>query len=632
MYFAAKNDTINKTVNWTAVNRLYKMNERIYFLRDKANKLSLNPGVYLMKDKTGKIIYVGKAKALKNRVTSYFRDLASHNAKTLKLVDNIYDFDFIVTVSELDALVLECSLIKLHNPKYNILLKDDKGYNYIKISGGEYPKITYALQTSDKSATYLGPYTSGYTAKQAVEEANRIFMLPSCSRHFPQDFNKERPCLNHHINRCMGVCMGKIPSDEYKKYVENAISYIKSGSKDSVERLETEMEKAAENLEFERAAKLRDQINAIKKLETAQKIQSTKVVDYDIIALAQSVQLASVAVVKYRGGRLVDKENFFIGDEYDAQQMRSDFVKEYYSNKSECPKDIYIDEEFEDMELISQFLQNKFAHNVRFIVPKRGDGLTQIVLAKSNASEYLSLRVGRTAKEITALEDLAKLLGLEKIPLYIESYDISNFGDTGIVGGMIVYRNGRPFKAGYRKFSIKDVVGQNDYACMQEVLRRRFQRYLDKDESFSTMPDLILLDGGKGHVAAVSEVLDELKIEVPLFGLVKDSKHRTRAIAKQGGEISISANKNLFALLTNIQDEVHRFSISFQRVKHNQKNYSLELTKVRGIGDAKAAALLKHFKTKQALREALPEQLADVAKISKEKADELYSFIQDYIK
>jgi excinuclease ABC subunit C len=411
--------------------------------------------------------------------------------------------------------------------------------------------------------------------------------------------------------------------------VDEAIDYLKNGSKTSVEQLTKEMEEAAEALEFERAAKLRDRIAAITRLTHSQKILDYKQ-DYDIVGGAQNVGMASFAVIKYRGGRLIDKQNFFIGDEYDSAAMRRDFLLSYYSSgEKDIPKEIYIDEEFEDSELITELLREQAGHAVKFIIPQRGDGMAQITLAKNNAGEYLALKVGRTVKEISALEDLKNLLGLEKIPYIIESYDISNFGDTGMVGGMIVYRNGRPFKPGYRKFSIKTVVGQNDYACMQEVLRRRMQRYLDGDESFMPLPDLILLDGGKGHISAVAEVFDEMGIDVPLFGLVKDSKHRTRAIAKAGGEISISANRALFNLLTNIQDEVHRFSISFQRVKHKQKTYSLELTEIKGIGDSKAQALLKTFKTKQGMKNATAEELRAAAKISEEKAKELYEFIQE---
>lgn len=608
------------------------LNDRLGFLRDKSNKLSLSPGVYLMKDKTGKIIYVGKAKALKNRVTTYFHALESHNAKTRKLVDNIYDFDFIVTSSELDALVLECSLIKQYNPKYNILLKDDKGYNYIKITKEPYPRISYALNCKDEKAEYLGPFTSGFTAKQAVEEANRIFMLPSCHKVFPRDFRKERPCLNYHIKRCIGVCTGKIKQDEYNEMIRSAIEYMQNGSKASVEQLTEQMYQASENLEFEKAAKLRDRINAIEKMKDSQEIFSEKTFDFDVIALAQNVELASVAVMCYRGGRITDKVNFFIGDEYESGQMLSDFMIGYYSERPErLPKIIYLDKQPDDSAILEEYFSSLCGHKVTLTVAQRGEGFSRVLLAKKNASEYLSMKVGRTVKEINALEDLAKLLGLSKIPTVIESYDISNLGEDSRVGGMVVYRNGRPYKAGYRKFSIKNVVGQNDYACMQEVIRRRLRRYLDGDESFAPLPDLILLDGGKGHVSAVHKVLDDMNISVALYGLVKDEKHRTRAIAAEGEEIQINANKKLFSLLTNIQDEVHRFSLSFQQQTHKKKTYELELTKIKGIGEAKALALIKHFKTKQALKEATAEEIATVAKIKIDKANEVQLFIRDNI-
>lgn len=597
-------------------------------MREKANSLPAEPGVYLMRNADGDIIYVGKAKALKNRVTSYFRSNSQHTLKTLKLVDKIRDFDFIVTKSELDALVLECSLIKLHQPKYNILLKDDKGYNYIKITRGDFPRISYTLNTNDKNADYIGPYTSGFTVKQAIEEANTLFMLPTCRKKFPADFGKERPCLNRDIKRCMGVCEGKIPSGEYKKIVSDAVDYLKNGSKSSVEELTAEMEEAAEKLEFEKAARLRDRIAAIERLRSHQSILNYKS-DYDIIGAAQNVGMASVAVIKYRGGRLVDKQNYFLGEEYEGAAMRRDFLLNYYSGSEDIPKEIYVDEEFDDAELLTDLIRERAGHSVKLIVPQRGEGLSQALLAKKNAGEYLALRVGRTAKEIAALEDLKTLLGLSKVPNIIESYDISNFGESGRVGGMIVYRNGRPFKAGYRKFTIKEVEGQNDYACMQEVLRRRLTRYREMDEAFCPLPDLILLDGGQGHISAVSEVFDELKIDVPLFGLVKDSKHRTRAIARTGGELEIKSNRALFALLTEIQDEVHRYSITFQRVRHKKETYALELCEVRGIGEAKARALLKAFKTKKAMKEASPEELQSAAKVSAEKAKELYDFIQE---
>lgn len=605
------------------------MFERLDYLREKSNKLPLHPGVYQMKDKNGNIIYIGKAKLLKNRVTSYFHAVEAHNAKTYKLVSNIYDFDFIVTETELDALVLEASLIKLHSPKYNILLKDDKGFNYIRISGGDYPRISHSFRKDDPNSSYIGPFTSGYTVKQTIEECNRIFKLPTCKKVFPRDFFKERPCLNCHIGRCMGVCQGKVSKEEYAAIISQALNYLKNGSKESVEMLTKEMEAAAENLEFERAAQLRDRIAAIKRAAKAQSIESGRSISCDVFAVSQNMKLTSVAVVKYRSGKLIDKENYFIGDEYNEQLMRGEFLLQYYSNGREIPGEIYLDGDTEDNALLEEYFRKTAGHKVSINVPKRGEGLVLTTLAKSNADEYLSLRVGRTSREITALQDLAKLLGLPKTPTLIESYDISNLGEQTRVAGMITYKNGRPYKAGYRRFNIKDVVGIDDYGCMQEVIRRRFGRYIDGDESFSELPDLILLDGGAGHVNAVREVLDEMGINVSLFGLVKDDKHRTRAISDGGGEIQINANKSLFKLLTEIQDEVHRYSIGYQRKKHKQTQYELELTKIKGIGEKKALALLKKYKTKQGIREATVEALMETAKINRETAENLHLYIQE---
>ncbi|MCM1333963.1 MAG: excinuclease ABC subunit UvrC [Bacteroides sp.] len=605
------------------------MFERLEFLRDKANRLPLCPGVYRMKDRSGAIIYIGKAKLLKNRVTSYFHAVEAHNAKTYKLVSNIDDFDFIVTETELDALVLEASLIKLHTPKYNILLKDDKGFSYIRITGGDYPRIEHSFKTDDPASTYIGPYMSGYTVKQTIEECNKIFMLPTCKKVFPRDFGKERPCLNHHIKRCMGVCLGRMSPEEYRAVLDQALGYLKNGGRESVERLTKEMEAAAEALDFERAASIRDRIRAIERAAKTQSIQSGSNVTCDVFAVSQNQKLTSVAVVKYRKGKLIDKENYFIGDEYDEALMRSEFLLQYYGNGREIPKSILLDGETEDNALLEEYFRGLTGHKVALSVPKRGEGLVLTTLAKSNADEYLSIRVGRTSREITALQDLAKLLGLPKTPFLIESYDISNLGEQTRVAGMITYKNGRPYKAGYRRFNIKEVVGIDDYACMQEVLRRRFTRYLEGDEGFSDLPDLILLDGGAGHVNAVRAVLDELGLKVSLFGLVKDEKHRTRAISDGGAEIGISANRSLFKLLTEIQDEVHRYSIDYQRKKHKQTQYELELTRVRGIGEKKALALLKKYKTKQAIREATPEELMETAKVGRETAEELYLYIQE---
>lgn len=605
-------------------------NPRLPFLRDKTSKLTSKPGCYIMKDKSEKIIYIGKAKNLKKRVTSYFRRGQDHLPKVWKMVSNVYDYDFIVTDSEFEALVLECSLIKQYTPKYNILLKDDKGYSYIRISNEEYPRITAVLQKNDDNAEYIGPYTSSYAVKQAVKEANKVFMLPTCSRVFPRDFRKARPCLNNHIKQCMGVCTGRISAEEYRATVKQAVEYIKQGSSESVERLTREMEKAAEELNFELAAKLRDRISAIAKAAENQKIIDADMKDSDIIAISQNSEMACASVIMYRNGRLFDKADFFLGEKEDQAKMREEFILRFYSSKDFIPREILLDEEINDYELLQQWLREKSGHAVNISTPKRGHLLRLTTLAKSNASEYLSIKVGRTGKEITALEELAKALSLAKPPKFIECYDISNLASSNMVAGMVVFENGRPCKKFYKKFSIKTVEEQNDYACMCEVLERRFRNYYEKtDEGFSTLPDLILLDGGQGHVNTVTPVIRSMGIEVPVFGLVKDSKHRTRAVATGGGEISLTKSRSAFNLVTRIQDEVHRYAITYQAAKHKKTSYQLELTKIKGIGEKKAIKLMTEFKTKDNLKKASIEEIAKAAGVNLNTAQQLSDMLNE---
>ncbi len=605
-------------------------NPRLPFLRDKTSKLTSKPGCYIMKDKSEKIIYIGKAKNLKKRVTSYFRRGQDHLPKVWKMVSNVYDYDFIVTDSEFEALVLECSLIKQYTPKYNILLKDDKGYSYIRVSNEEYPRITAVLQKNDDDAEYIGPYTSSYAVKQAVKEANKVFMLPTCSRVFPRDFRKARPCLNNHIKQCMGVCTGRISAEEYRATVKQAVEYIKQGSSESVERLTREMEKAAEELNFELAAKLRDRISAISKAAENQKIIDADMKDSDIIAISQNSEMACASVIMYRNGRLFDKADFFLGEKEDQAKMREEFILRFYSSKDFIPREILLDEEINDYELLQQWLREKSGHAVNISTPKRGHFLRLTILAKSNASEYLSIKVGRTGKEITALEELAKALNLSKPPKFIECYDISNLASSNMVAGMVVFENGRPCKKFYKKFSIKTVEEQNDYACMCEVLERRFRNYYEKtDEGFSTLPDLILLDGGQGHVNTVTPVIRSMGIEVPVFGLVKDSKHRTRAVATGGGEISLTKSRSAFNLVTRIQDEVHRYAITYQAAKHKKTSYQLELTKIKGIGEKKAIKLMTEFKTKDNLKRASAPEIAKAAGINLNAAQQLSDMLNE---
>lgn len=603
-------------------------NPRIGFLRDKTHKLTDSPGCYIMKNKAHEIIYIGKAKNLKNRVSSYFRAGQDHLPKVWKMVQNVYDYEFIVTDSEFEALVLECSLIKQYKPKYNILLKDDKGYSYIKVTNEPYPRLQAALQKEEDGARYIGPFTSSFAVRQAVTEANRVFMLPTCSRRFPQDFRKQRPCLNSHIKLCMGVCTGRISKEEYNSMIDRAVDFIRSGSEDSVKRLTQEMNEAAENLEFERAAKLRDRINAINKAAESQKIVDEKIKDMDIIAVAQNSEMACASVLMYRSGRLFDKSDHFLGEKTDSSHMREQFLMQYYSGREKIVREILIDESFEDMDIVAQYLTQKAGHNVKLFVPQRGSLAKLTELAKSNATEFISNKVGRTRREVAALEELSKALGLAKPPEFIECYDISNLASTNMVAGMVVFRNGRPFKKFYKRFSIKTVEEQNDYECMKEVLRRRFENYFEKtDEGFATMPDLILLDGGKGHVNAVEPMLRQMGITCPVFGLVKDQRHRTRAVATDDGEISIAKSRSAFNLATAIQDEVHRFAITYQAKKHRKNAYQLELTKVRGVGDKKAAKLITTFKTKEAMKAASVEQIAQTAGVNAQTAAQLKTII-----
>lgn len=605
-------------------------NPRLPYLRDKTSKLTDRPGCYLMKNSDGLIIYVGKAKNLHNRVSSYFRKGQDHIPKVWKMVSHVHDYDFIVTDSEFEALVLECSLIKQYSPKYNILLKDDKGYSYIRVSDEPYPRLTAALQKQDDGAQYIGPYISSYAVKQAVEEADRVFMLPSCSKKFPRDFRRERPCLNFHIKRCMGVCQGNISQSEYLDAVNSAVEYIKSGSQESVKRLTEQMNEAAERLDFELAAKLRDRIAAITKAAESQKIVTEDTRDMDIFAVSVNGENAFGSVIMYRGGRLFDKHSAPLGMADEPSQMRESYMLGFYERRAaeDIPRDILLDEPLEDCELAERYLSERAGHKVKITVPQRGSLLRLTELARSNADEQLSLKVGRTGREIAALEELAKALGLPKPPRFIECYDISNFGSSDMTCGMVVYENGRPCKKFYRKFSIKTVVGQDDYAAMSEAVERRFKRYFEKrDEGFSTLPDLILLDGGKGHVGTITPIVRSMGITVPIFGLVKDSKHRTRAATSDDHEISLSAYRKAFALVTQIQDEVHRYAISYTKAKHTKSALSLSLTSVKGIGDKKARRLMTAYKTRESLAAASFEELARTAGVSDEVGKALYRHI-----
>ena len=610
------------------------MNDKLHILREKAMKLPLTPGVYIMKNKQGKIIYIGKAKKLKNRVSQYFGSQNKHPVKVRKMVENVEDFDYILTDSEFEALVLEASLIKQNQPKYNILLKDDKGYSYIKITNEPYRKISAVLQKDDENAEYIGPFTSSYSVKQSVDEANKIFRLPQCNKSFPRDFKKGRPCLNFHINRCMGVCTGKISKAEYDEAVNEALDFLNGDITKIIKELKEKMNICAENLEFEKAGKYRDRIRAIENMQSKQKVVTETGDSKDVFALAENEQDICITVLRYDKGRLCDSEYFFFDSEKMVTNVRCNFLIQYYGMNRTVPQKVYVDELFDDIELLQQHLTNVRGKKCTVTVPQRGEGLKLVNMCRENAYEKLAQKKGRQSTEIKSLEELKNLLGLSKTPEYIESYDISHTGGDDNVAGMIVFKNGKPLKRAYRTFNIKSFAGQDDYGSMREVLSRRFDEYFkfaneNATEGFGKLPDLILLDGGKGQVNAVKEVMTEKNLNIPLFGMVKDSKHKTRAITGDGGEIAINSMRSAFTLVSEIQEEVHRFSVGFHHKKHTKKGLELSLTKIDGIGEKKAKELLKAFKTIKNIKTASVDELEKVKGINRQLAEKIYEYYSE---
>lgn len=605
------------------------MNPKMKILRKKAMSLPLLSGVYIMKNADGEIIYIGKAKALKNRVSQYFGSQNRHPIKVRKMVENVDRFDYIVTGSEFEALVLECSLIKQHSPKYNILLKDDKGYSYIRISEGEYRKISAVFNKKDDGSEYIGPYLSSYSVRQSVDAANKIFKLPQCNKVFPRDFGKSRPCLNYYISQCCGLCTGKIKKSDYDEAVDGAIAFLKGDSRDIIADLRVKMEKAAEVLDFEQAAKLRDRINSIERIKEKQKVVYKSVEEQDVFATADIDGSVCLAVLRFSNGRLFDSEHFFFDDPGDKEGMRSDFITSYYSMRDNIPKRVTVDGEVADRELLEQWLSEKKGKKVTVFVPARGEQLEIVNMCRKNAEEKLAIKKGRTGREIAVLDELKDLLGLKKTPEYIESYDISHTAGQDSVAGMIVFKGGKPYRKAYKRFSIKSFDGNDDYRAMNEVLTRRFSEYeksKDSTEGFGKLPDLILLDGGVGQVHAVEPVLREFGLKIPLFGMVKDNRHRTRAISGDGGEIAINSKRQVFTLVSEIQNEVHRFSVAYHHQKHAKRGLSLSLTEIEGVGEKRASALLKYFKTMTAIKNAEVDELSKAPGITSAVAQNIYDY------
>lgn len=605
------------------------MNEKIKILRKKAMSLPLEPGVYLMKNKSGKIIYVGKAKALKNRVSQYFGSDKNHEEKVKKMVENVDDFDYILCDSEHEALILECSLIKQYNPKYNILLKYESGYHYIRVSPRPYSKITAVRKIDDDGGQYLGPYMSGFIVKNIVEEANSIFRLSTCGKVFPRDIGKERPCLNYHIKRCSAPCARKISEEEYDASVRRAVEYIKGGAASSIETLKSQMMQAADNLDFEKAAKIRDNIYSIQRVTAKQKVIMSPIPEQDIIALANGIKESCFEVFRFKSGRLADDEHFMLDRVENPNQARAEFIARYYTMREDVPSRVVLDGECDDAALLNEWLTNKRGKKSEISVPKKGRQLELVEMCRKNAAEHLSNKTGRPAREVSALNELASLLGLSGPPMYIESYDISNTAGSENVAGMVVFEEGRPLKSAYRRFKIKGFEGQDDYASMHEVISRRlaeYEKHKDEGEGFGRLPDLILLDGGKGQVSAVMPAIEKSGLNIPVFGMVKDSKHKTSAITTTGSEIAIKSTRSAYTLVSKIQEEVHRFAISYHRQRRSKSAISSVLLEIEGVGKSRASALLKHFKSMKAIKSASVDEIASVKGISRMAAEKIYEY------
>ena len=599
--------------------------EKLRELKNKANRLPLQAGVYIMKNKDGEIIYIGKAKALKNRVTQYFGSGNQHTEKVRRMVSNVDNFEYIICDSEFEALILENSLIKQNQPKYNILLKDDKGYFYIKITDEKWKRIETAKSTDGKGE-FIGPYNSGYIVKETVDEARKIFKLPDCNRNFD---TVTRPCLNYHIGLCDAPCRGKLSLNDYLENINSARDFIKHGDTEglSIEALTEKMNTAAENLQFETAAKLRDRINAIKKIREKQKVVSISYKSQDIIATAFIGETACVEVLVFRNYRLSDKKHYFVNGFTDKTAVYNEFLQQYYLESLDTPSRIVIDTDANELNIIERWLTEKSGKKTEFINPKQGEQLKLLNMCLNNAAENLSEKTERTGREMSALNELGSLLGLNFTPRYIESYDISNTAGSENVAGMIVFTDGRPDKTRYKRFKIKGFIGQDDYRSMAEVLDRRFSEYeKGEDEGFSTLPDLILLDGAKGQINAVLPVMKKYNLDIPIFGMVKDSKHRTRAIATTGGDIAIKSNKRAFKLVTDIQDEVHRFAIRYHKKLQSKIMIKSELLDIEGVGKTRAAALIKHFGSIKKIKEADITELSAVKGMTKASARAVFDY------
>ena len=580
-----------------------------YELKEKALSLPMEPGVYLMRDKTDKVIYVGKAKRLKNRVSQYFQDTESHSPKTRLMVSKIFQFDVIVAASEFEALVLECSLIKRYLPKYNILLKDDKGYPYLRIDhGSEYPRITMVSRIAKDGASYYGPYGSRSVTSDVMKTILRILKLPDCHKQFPKDLGKGRPCLNYHMAQCSGWCVGDKDPEEYRCAVDQAQRLLSGDYKGVTNQIRSQMLEAADGLNFELAAMLRDRLNAVEALGKKQLVTAGTFADTDVIGFAQTESKACFAVLHFCGGNLLDKDYEILPLQEDPEETVSSLIKQYYLSRGAVPKRILLPFALEESELIAQLLEQQCGSHIKLLVPQRGDNVKLVELARRNAFEEAKRLSDKDDKAHAVVVLLGKMLSIDP-PKRIESYDISNISGTDIVGGMVVFQDGKPHKRDYKRFKLKNMAEQDDYASMAQILRRRFQHYLDGDKGFSVKPDLLLIDGGVTHAITAVSVLRELNLQFPVLGMVKDDRHRTRSlVTPEGDEIAIDSNPAIFAFVGNIQEETHRFAITYHRQLRSKRLRYSELDGIPGIGAKRKQELLKRYGSITAISNApLPE-------------------------
>jgi excinuclease ABC subunit C len=617
----------------------------MFDIKEQLKKLPDKPGVYLMKDENGEIIYVGKSKSLKNRVGQYFRSQKGHPPKVKAMVKVIKEFEYIITDTEVEALILEANLIKKHKPRYNVLLRDDKSYPYIKVTLNEkYPRVLKTRRVIKDSARYFGPYINVDAVNQTLATIEELFPLRKCKRNLEQ--NNERPCLNYHIKKCLGPCTGKVNHDEYMEMIDQIVLFLGGKQDILIKELEGKMAKAAQELHFERAAKYRDRINALKNLAEKQKIVSTSDADQDYISMAISDDKVCIMVFFVRSGKLVGREHYILEgtEDMERSEILSTFVKQFYSSTSFIPKEILAHENMEDSEVIESWLSQKRQSKVTVKQPMRGEKKKLLELVYKNALEYLTKfeeKINRD-KEYSqkVLNEIKYILGLDHLPKRIEAYDISNMYGVFSVGSMVVFENGKPQNSGYRRFKVRTIEGPNDYGSMQEVLFRRFKRGIEENQmlkeqgisfekgKFSIFPDIVLVDGGKGHVKAAEDVLVALGLNIPVAGMVKDDKHRTKGLIYKGDEIYLEKRSYGFKLIAKIQEEVHRFAISYHKTLRDKSMVQSVLDEIPGIGKKRKKELLKHFGSIEKIRKASVKELKEVDGMNTKSAKSVYEFFR----